>query len=381
MHPRRHAGADTALLGVLDPMSTGDDITQILDQLRGLLGEGTPVTAPLPSQVPAQIQQRLDALPRGLGSFIDKLIADRKSQAEISAALAQLDPSLVPVVDQSGTHVTAARGQLDDTQRTYSDRRDQLAPVEGTPMGQLGVLQAKVDAVGNGADAVRGQLPPAELRRVLVDRLAQRYYEQAKAAMQGAGGGMPGGGGTPGGGGMPGGGTPGGGGGGSPLSALSSPAASLASAFKPSSARDGSGGDQQEAAGLPAGGGGSEAGRRMAEKALSARGTPYVWGGGNANGPSGGGFDCSGLVVWATAQTSGHVLPRQTYDLVNLGTRINPADAQPGDLVFSEFSGRGPEHVQIALGGGRVVHAPQSGDVVRVAAMPRNVVVKRIFGS
>ncbi|ETB45713.1 hypothetical protein O981_29065 [Mycobacterium avium 10-5560] len=132
---------------------------------------------------------------------------------------------------------------------------------------------------------------------------------------------------------------------------------------------------------MPALRGGSEAGRRMAEKALSARGTPYVWGGGNANGPTGGGFDCSGLVQWATAQTSGHVLPRVTYDLFNLGTRINPADAQPGDLVYSEFSGRGPEHVQIALGGGQVVHAPQSGDVVRVAAMPRNVVVKRIFSS
>ena len=119
----------------------------------------------------------------------------------------------------------------------------------------------------------------------------------------------------------------------------------------------------------------------MAEKALSARGTPYVWGGGNANGPTGGGFDCSGLVQWSAAQTSGQVLPRVTYDLINLGTRINPADAQPGDLVFSEFSGRGPEHVQIALGGGQVVHAPQTGDVVRVAAMPRNVVVKRIFDS
>lgn len=361
-------------------MSTGDEVTSILNQLRGLLGEGTPVTAPLPSQVPEQIQQRLDALPSGLGAFIDKLIDDRKSQSEISAELAKIDPSLVPVVDQSATNVTGARDQLDGVQGTYADRRDQLAPVEGTPMGQLGVLQAKVDAVGNGANTVREQIPPADLRRVMVDRLAQRYYEQAKAAMQGAGGGMPGGGS---GGGMPGGGSGGGqsgGGGGSPLSALSSPAASLASAFKPmSSTGDDSDGDQREAAGLPAGRGGSEAGRRMAEKALSAKGLPYVWGGGNANGPTGGGFDCSGLVQWSAAQGTGTELPRTTYALVNLGTRINPVDAQPGDLVFSEFSGRGPEHVQIALGGGQVVHAPQTGDVVRVAAMPRNVVVKRIF--
>lgn len=352
-------------------MSTGDEVTSILNQLRGLLGEGTPVTAPLPSQVPDQIQQRLDALPSGLGAFIDKLIDDRKSQSEISAELAKIDPSLVPVVDQSATNVTGAREQLDGVQGTYSDRRGQLAPVEGTPMGQLGVLQAKVDAVGNGANTVREQIPPADLRRVMVDRLAQRYYEQAKAAMQGAGGGMPGSGA---GGGMPGGGQSGGGGG-SPLSALSSPAASLASAFKPmSSTRDDSDGEQREAAGLPAGRGGSEAGRRMAEKALTARGLPYAWG---ASGPRA--FDCSGLVQWSAAQSAGAELPRTTYALINLGTRINPVDAQPGDLVFSRFSSRGPEHVQIALGGGQVVHAPSSGDVVRVAAMPRDVVVKRIF--
>ncbi|WP_222671867.1 C40 family peptidase [Rhodococcus erythropolis] len=362
-------------------MSTGDEVSSILNQLRGLLGEGTPVTAPLPSQVPDQIQQRLNALPGGLGAFIDKLIDDRKSQAEISAELAKIDPSLVPVVDESADNVTGARDQLDGIHGTYDDRRGQLAPVEGTPMGQLGVLQAKADAVGNGANTVREQIPPADLRRVMVDRLAQRYYEQAKAAMQGAGGGMPGGGQSGGGGGgMPGGGQSGGGGGGSPLSALTSPAASLASAFKPaSSTHEGSDDEQREAAGLPSGRGGSEAGRKIAEKALTAKGLPYVWGGGNASGPTGGGFDCSGLVQWSYAQAAGAEMPRTTYDQINLGTRISPVDAQPGDLVFSRFSNRGPEHVQIALGGGQVVHAPQSGDVVRIAAMPRDVVVKRIL--
>jgi cell wall-associated NlpC family hydrolase len=107
---------------------------------------------------------------------------------------------------------------------------------------------------------------------------------------------------------------------------------------------------------LPVGAGGSEAGRRMAQKALTALGTPYAWGGGGSGGPTNGGFDCSGLVQWATAQSTGVQLPRTTYDLIRLGTRINPTDAQPGDLVFSDFSGRGPQHVQIALGAGKVVH-------------------------
>jgi cell wall-associated NlpC family hydrolase len=360
-------------------LTTRDEVNEILDQLRGLLGQGTPVTAPLPSAIPQDIQQRLNQLPNGLGTVIDNLVSARKSQADISAELAKIDPSLVPVVDQSATNVMGARDQLDSTQQTYDNRRDQLAPVEGTPIGQVAVLQAKVDAVGNGADAVRAQSPAAELRRVLVDKLAQRYYEQAKAAMGAAGsaGGMPGGS-------MPGGGTAGGGGGGgSPLSALSSPMSSLASAFSPLASNNGAqsdgGGAEHGSPALPAGLGGSEAGRRVAEKALSATGMPYVWGGGGPAGPTRGGFDCSGLVQWATAQTTGQVLPRTTYDLIKMGTRINPADAQPGDLVFSEFSGRGPEHVQIALGGGKVVHAPQTGDVVRIAAIPHTAIVKRIF--
>lgn len=350
-------------------MTTQDEVTDILNKLRELLGEGTPVSAPLPSDVPAEIRQRLNALPNGLGRVIDAFISRRESQAQISDELAKIDPSLGPVVDQSREHAEAGRQQIDYTQLNYNDRRDQLAPVEGTPMGQVAVLQAKVDAIGNGTDAIRGQAPQAELRKVLVDTLAKRYYEQAKAAM-GAGGGMRGGGSPAAG--MGGGGSPGGGGG-SPLGALSSPMSSLASALSPlTSASAGGGG--QDGPGLPSLVGGSEAGRKFAETALTKLGKPYVWG---ATGPNQ--FDCSGLVDWAAQTSTGHSLPRVTYDLIKMGTRINPADARPGDLVFSNFSSRGPEHVQIALGGGKVVHAPQNNDVVKISTVPNNCIVKRIF--
>lgn len=166
-------------------MSHGDEVTAILDQLRGLLGEGTPVTAPLPSTIPAEIQTRLDKLPNGLGEAIEAAIASRKSQAEITAELAQVDPSLVPVIDQSAANVTAGRNNIDRTKQDYADRRNALAPVERTPAGQMAVLATKVAAVTGGADSLRAQLPPAELRRVLVDELANRYYQQAKAAAQG----------------------------------------------------------------------------------------------------------------------------------------------------------------------------------------------------
>jgi hypothetical protein len=216
-------------------MSTGDDVTAILDQLRGLLGEGTPVTAPLPSTIPADIQRRLDTLPNGLGEVIERAIAARKSQAAITAELAQVDPSLVPVIDQSAANVTTGRNDIDRTKQDYADRRNALAPVESTPGGQMAVLATKVAAVADGANSLRAQLPPAELRRVLVDELANRYYQQAKAAAQGAPMAAAAAGGP-----AQGGGLGGRASGGNPLSALSSlssaPTAALSSLSSPASA-------------------------------------------------------------------------------------------------------------------------------------------------
>lgn len=212
------------------------------------------MTAPLPSTIPDDVGQRLEALPNGLGDFIENLVLSRKSQAQISAALAEVDPSLVPVVDESGAHVNAGREDIDNTTNQYVSRDDALTPVENTPMGAMASLQNKADAVANGSNAVRTQMPPAEMRRVLVDALAQKYYQQAKSA----GSGMPGMGGGSGGGmgGGPGGGMGGGsgGGGGNPLSALSglssAPASMLSSL---SSGKGGSEGTRLAARATPAG--------------------------------------------------------------------------------------------------------------------------------
>lgn len=170
---------------------TGDEITAILDQLRGLLGEGTPVTAPLPSVIPAEISQRLAALPDGLGTVIEEMVHARMSQAQISDRLAEVDPSLVPVVDDSGRTVLAGRDEIDATKDRYRTRDDALQPIEHTVPGALASLQNKANAVSEGAGAVRGQMNPAELRRVAVEALAQKYYQAAKAAT--SAGGQPGG--------------------------------------------------------------------------------------------------------------------------------------------------------------------------------------------
>lgn len=99
-------------------------------------------------------------------------------------------------------------------------------------------------------------------------------------------------------------------------------------------------------------------------------GVPYVWGGNSwrTNGV-GGGLDCSGLVQQAYKRV-GINLPRVTYQQVKAGREVPLSEAKPGDLVFNA----GPSHVQVITkinpdGTGQVIHAPQTGDVVRYAPL------------
>jgi cell wall-associated NlpC family hydrolase len=93
--------------------------------------------------------------------------------------------------------------------------------------------------------------------------------------------------------------------------------------------------------------------------AMAYLGTPYVWGGGSP-----GGFDCSGLVAFAYSQV-GVSLPHSSYAQYSAGVPVSRDQLQPGDLVF--FDGLG--HVGIYIGGDQFVHAPHTGDVVKVSSM------------
>jgi cell wall-associated NlpC family hydrolase len=93
--------------------------------------------------------------------------------------------------------------------------------------------------------------------------------------------------------------------------------------------------------------------------ALSQLGTPYVWAG-----SAPGGFDCSGLVMWAYSQV-GVALPHSTYAQYGYGVPVSRDQLAPGDLVF--FDGLG--HVGIYIGGDQFVHAPHTGDVVKISSL------------
>lgn len=103
----------------------------------------------------------------------------------------------------------------------------------------------------------------------------------------------------------------------------------------------------------------SDATTSAVNKALTALGIPYVWGGNTTAG-----FDCSGLVQWAYGLSSAY---RTTYTQQTLGTHVysDVADAPYGALLFFG-SDIAPYHVAISLGDGTYINAPEPGDVVKI---------------
>ena len=97
------------------------------------------------------------------------------------------------------------------------------------------------------------------------------------------------------------------------------------------------------------------------ETAVTYLGIPYMWGGDR---PSTG-FDCSGFTQFVYAQ-HGVDLPHYSVYQANLGIPVELKDIQPGDLVAFGFPVR---HVGIYIGNGLYVHAPQTGDVVKISSL------------
>ena len=112
----------------------------------------------------------------------------------------------------------------------------------------------------------------------------------------------------------------------------------------------------------------SATGNAIVDYAYQFLGTPYLWGGTT---PSG--FDCSGFTQYVFKNAAGISLPRTTYDQINVGVAVSYNNLQPGDLVFPHTG-----HVGIYIGGGQMIHAPSSGDVVKVSRVYKFYTARRV---
>lgn len=119
--------------------------------------------------------------------------------------------------------------------------------------------------------------------------------------------------------------------------------------------------------------GDSAVGNAIAQKALTRVGYMYVWGGCHsmseiAN-PNHTAFDCSGLVNWAYYQSGVNIGSNNTKSLASKGVSVSRNNMQAGDIILFSSNGStsGIHHVGIYIGGGNMVHAPQTGKSVQVA--------------
>jgi len=105
-------------------------------------------------------------------------------------------------------------------------------------------------------------------------------------------------------------------------------------------------------------------GAQVATRAMDLVGTPYRFGGTSPKN----GLDCSGLVNYVYRDIHNVKLPRTSRELAQLkGPKVARSDLKAGDLVFFKTGQRsGIDHVAIYLGNDRFVHAPRSGESVRV---------------
>jgi cell wall-associated NlpC family hydrolase len=113
-------------------------------------------------------------------------------------------------------------------------------------------------------------------------------------------------------------------------------------------------------------------GAQVVAIAMQYLGIPYKWGGAS---PATG-FDCSGLTMYVFAQV-GVSLPHYAAAQYGMGVPVSKGQLQPGDLVF--FRGLG--HMGMYIGGGNFIHAPRTGDVVKISSLSESYYVANWVGA
>ena len=251
--------------------------------------------------------------------LLDTLQGDRVQVAEDVRA-AQID------LEQKTADLESVNKLLADQQAQLDDVKRQLDESISGQEALLANTTAQLRAAIAAEEERRRREAEAQARAAAAAAAQQAAAQQAAARQQASGGGGNGGGGN---------------GGGSGRGASAMPAQAYAASATPYS--------------------GSNAAIAWA---MGKQGTPYLWGGtGN------GGYDCSGLTQGAFG-ASGKQLPRVASAQYAATQRIGAGQAQPGDLVF--WGGANAHHVAIYLGNGQILHAPHTGDVVKVAPIYGN---------
>ena len=117
-------------------------------------------------------------------------------------------------------------------------------------------------------------------------------------------------------------------------------------------------------------------GEQIVAKAKTCLGVRYVWGGQSMKG-----FDCSGLVYYVLKSVD-YSPSRSSSEQYKMGSYVSKSKLQPGDLVF--FAGTyksGISHVGIYIGDGQFIHAPQSGDVVKISDLNSSYYKSHYYGA
>ena len=115
----------------------------------------------------------------------------------------------------------------------------------------------------------------------------------------------------------------------------------------------------------------------LIEYAKEYLGVPYAYGGATPDG-----FDCSGFTQYVAAHFDGY-LPHSSSEQYHYGISIEKEDLQPGDLIFFEASDDSKEigHVGIYIGGGKFIHAPQSGGSVEISNLSNVYFNQHYYGA
>lgn len=121
---------------------------------------------------------------------------------------------------------------------------------------------------------------------------------------------------------------------------------------------------------------GSGTGQDIVDYAKGFLGVPYVYGG---TSPSG--FDCSGLVYYCYKHY-GYSLNRTAAGLAYNGTSVSSTALQIGDIIlFTSTSGSYVGHTGIYVGGGQFIHAPHTGDVVKISNLSDSYYTSHYYGA